>query len=800
MGSSSHSDGEPDERISALVNDFFERRRTDEHLSPRCFAAEYPEMADELEPYLAGLVLAAKVCVTTGDAGAPETRPALRDLPAIEGYELIEEIGRGGMGVVYQARQVSVKRVVALKVMLAGPFASASARRRFEREAELAGRLQHPGIVRVLESGHAAGQPYYAMDYVAGVRMDDYLTTEELGPHAMLDLFVALCDAVEYAHRQGVIHRDLKPANVLIDEERNPHILDFGLATAIDPVGTEEGAATRVSLTGQVLGTLSYLSPEQALGMPGEIDARTDVYTLGAMLFEALTGSLPLDASGRPPNAIRNILETPPTRPSSLSAQVDGELETIVLKALEKEKPHRYQSTKEMADDLRRYLAGEPILARRPSSLYVLRKKLRKHRVWVGLAAAVVVVALAVGLLELRAEQRRVAATRRAAVELQWTLEAGGDVRGDLATFTRQYPELPELQLLDAHAEYRSKAPGMGAIPRLEAILRRDPSCWAQRALLAEMYDLVGDGERAAAMRVQAEREAPDTAEAWYLRSFATLDAQRALRCVEEVLQRQPAHALALQRRAYLHVQTGDLDGALDDAERLVELGEDRNEWITFQSSVLAREGRYREALEVLAQAQAYAERAHAHRLLGEYEKAIEYYTRMIDDAGEATASGWHFFQRATPLWILGRADEAEADCRRAHIAIGRLSYADARRYLILRDLGRRPDAEEALAAALRDAEKPSWLRQIFRCLAGELRPDELVAEGVARNNLEQLCEACYYAGEVCRLANQPAEARKWFEQSVQTGVAYDPDAQLGTPMNEYELAEWRLRQMANDD
>lgn len=314
------------------------------------------------------------------------------------------------------------------------------------------------------------------------------------------------------------------------------------------------------------------------------------------------------------------------------------------------------------------------------------------------------------------------------------------------------------------------------------------------------MYDLAGDAERATAMRAQAEREAPDTAEAWYLRSLATLDPQHALRCTQEAIRRQPSHTLAWRRRAYLHLQTGELDGAFQDAEKLAELEGEPLTWVAFQGDVLAEQGRFQEAIELYTRASAHLNRAHTYRRIGMYEEAVADYTRVIEAAGETTASGWHFFQRATPLWILGRAEEAQADCRRARIAIGRLSYADVRRYLILRELDRQHEAEEVLAAAQRDAEDPSWLRQIFRCLAGQLTPDELVAAGVARNNLEQLCEACYYAGEVCLLSNQPGEARKWFEQCVQTGIEYDPDTQLGTPMNEYELAQWRLKQMANDE
>ena len=813
---SSHDDGEPKPGITALVSEFFERRHAGEELTLERFAAEHPESAAELRLHLAGLPLIDKACTSIGDAVAGEAPLASGDLASIEGYDLLEEIGRGGMGVVYKALQISTKRIVALKVMLAGPFASPSGRRRFEREAELAARLRHPNIVSVLEGGRVAEQPYYAMDYVSGVRLDLYLAAGQLDLRTTLSLFVQVCEAVEYAHAHGVIHRDLKPANVLIDEEGNPHILDFGLAKATDQVDSTEILTACVSLPGQVLGTLSYLSPEQAAGAPEEIDARTDVHALGVMLFEALTGSLPFNMTGRPSWVIQRILETPPTRPSSLSDRVDSELETIILKALEKEKARRYHSAREMADDIRRYLEGEPILARRPSSLYFLRKKLRKHRLAVAVGTAVVVLVLAGLLYGSWSKQCQLADARRTAVELQRALETVPASRtlGPARALFAQHPELPEARLVWAQAQYRNEKTRHEAIGFLEGGLQHVPSGWACRALLAEIYRAAGDGERADALQAPAVREAPDTAEAWYLASFATLELETALRCAQQAVQCQPAHALAWCRLTWLRHQTGDLTGALQGAEKLIELGDSPAEWTLFKGQVLHMQGRFRQAIEQytratvarLKEASVYVYRAHAYRRLKEYPKAVADYTKALELEGEATANIWYRYQRATPLWILGRADEALADYERVRLVLGRPWYSEARRFLILCELSRQREAEEVLAAALRDVQagalrdvEAAWLRQILRCLAGQLTPDELVADGVARNNREQLCEAYYYAGEVCLLASNRDEARKWFELCVQTGVHFDPDAALGIPMNEYELAQWRLDTLFSD-
>ena len=805
---------QPSERLDSLIGEYFDRKAAGEGLTPEAFAAEHPEMADELRPYLKGLSLLARLAPVSDERpaqpGAEDAEPDRAEPPRIAGYELLEEIGRGGMGVVYKALQVSTKRVVALKIMLAGPFAPASARRRFEREVELAARLQHPAIVRVLESGEAGGQRYYAMDYVAGVPLDQHLSASEPDLRATLNLFAQICEAVEYAHHHGVVHRDLKPGNVLIDDEGSPHVLDFGLAKAIDQPESKDALTTCVSLPGQVLGTLFYLSPEQAAGRSDEIDVRTDVYALGVMLFEALTGSLPFNSAGRPSEVIQRILEAAPKRPSALSDRVDGELETIILKALQKEPARRYQSAREMGEDIGRYLEGEPILAKRPSSLYYLRKKLRKHRWRVGLAAAVVVLAaaaLVIRVAESRSRQRALAAARQLALQYQRALEGGGDVLANSRAVCESHPALPEAHLVFAQAGYRRADSRDEAILFLERRLEQDLSRWPCRALLAEIHRATGDTGRADELAAQAQRQAPDTAEAWYLRSFATLDMKRALQCAREAVRRDPSHLLGWNRLAWLCLETGDLDGALQVADKLIEFGEDSASWTVFKGRALASRGRYREAIDQYTRVargksrlvgSACMYRAHAYRGLRDYERALADYDRVLERY-EPTRNVWDLYQRPTPLWILGRTDRALEDYRQIRSLLGRPYYSDARHFILLRELGRVGEAEKLLQAALRDVQEP-WLRQIFRCLAGQLAPGELVAEAVARNDREHICEAQYYAGEVCLLAGRRAEARKWFEQCVQTNLEHDPDTTPATPMNEYELAEWRLETISAFD
>ncbi len=504
--SRSDNNPKPDERFAPLINEYFDRRQAGEELTPESFIAEHPDLAEDLKPYLEGLSLLGDIGAAAegSDPDAPVT-----DLPVITGYALLKELGRGGMGVVYKALQITTKRVVAVKVLLAGPFASPTTRHRFEREIELAARLQHPNIVRVLESGVIAHQQYYSMDYVEGIPLDRYVSTVEPDVAAILHMFLKICEAVEHAHEQGVIHRDLKPANVLVAEGGQPHVLDFGLAKAVEQAASEDARATGVSAAGQVMGTLPYLSPEQATGESDEVDRRTDVFSLGVMLFEALTGSLPFGNDNGPTDVIRRIVEQPPASPSSRSSRVDRELETIILRCLEKEKDRRFQSPKDLADDLHRYLEGEPILARRPTSLYYLRKKIRKHRIASAISLVLIAAAAVASVFiwdEYKAHREGLFAARRTALLNQNTLEVGAPERalGPAQALLSQYPQLPELHVLYAHAMWRTGRQE-DAVISLETALQVDPSRWACRSLLAEIYNATGDAVRADDLMRRAE-------------------------------------------------------------------------------------------------------------------------------------------------------------------------------------------------------------------------------------------------------------------------------------------------------
>ncbi len=307
--------------------------------------------------------------------------------------KVVRVLGEGGMGTVFLAEQDKPTRLVALKIIRPG-VASTNLLRRFEHESQILGRLQHPGIAQIYEAGTAdtgeGAQPYFVMEYVRGRSLIEYAQGSQLGTRQRLELLAKICDAVQHAHQKGIIHRDLKPGNILVTEEGQPKILDFGVARATD---ADIQATTIQTDVGQLVGTIPYMSPEQAGGDVTELDTRSDVYALGVLGYELLAGRLPYELKKKMIHeAVRVIREDDPTPLSSIDRVFRGDVETIIAKALQKERIRRYQSASDLAGDIRRYLTDQPIVARPPSVGYQLSKFTKRNKALVAGVAAVFVV------------------------------------------------------------------------------------------------------------------------------------------------------------------------------------------------------------------------------------------------------------------------------------------------------------------------------------------------------------------------------------------------------------------------
>jgi eukaryotic-like serine/threonine-protein kinase len=339
----------------------------------------------------------------------PETKmSALMPEPRRLGdYEVLEEIGHGGMGTVYKARQIKLDRVVALKLLPFGQFTRPDLLQRFQSEASAAAALQHPNIVAVHDVGEQDGQPFYSMDFVPGRTLAEIVRDQPLPAKRAATYLKTVAQAVHYAHQQGILHRDLKPSNILIDAADQPRITDFGLARRL--CGDSD-----LTLTGQVLGSPNFISPEQAEGRPGAIGPPSDVYSLGALLYHLLTRQPPFQADTLT-TLLKQVLEAEPVPPRSLNPSIPKDLETICLKCLEKDIPHRYQTARALADDLGRFLRGDPVHARPVGAGGKTWRWCRRQPVRAGLIAGLGA-AVILGIVGISWEWRRAEGERRTAL------------------------------------------------------------------------------------------------------------------------------------------------------------------------------------------------------------------------------------------------------------------------------------------------------------------------------------------------------------------------------------------------
>ncbi len=598
----------------------------------------------------------------TGDGRATK-----KDVPppdSFPGYDIDELIHRGGQGAVYAAVQQSTKRKVAIKVIREGPFAGSNDVARFEREVEILGSLNHPNIVTIHDSGTTAGHFYFVMDHIVGEPLDVFMGRGQVPVPETLRLFAQICEAVNAAHLRGVIHRDLKPGNIRIDSGGKPYVLDFGLAkftTARDMDPTHEESMT---MPGQFVGSLPWASPEQVECAPGTIDVRTDVYSLGVILYQMLTGQFPYAVVGTVREIMETIAQTPPRSMRALRREINDEVETIVLKCLSKEPDRRYQSAGDLLREVNRYLAGHAIEAKRDSTWYLIRKTVTRNKLPVALAVAfvgvLVLFSAAMTVMYRGSERMRAQAEREAlrATRIQAFLE---DMLGSIDPVIAQGGDITLLRkVLDQAAD------------RIGTELASDPQVQASvRGTIGNAYASLGllglaEAQLSAALnlaRTTLGEEHPETLRAacnhaqalWRQGRYAEAEAllRRTIRAQERVLGGE--HADTLRSRNSLAVtlrRSGKLPAARGLYEKTLKLrrrtlGDDHPDTLFSMNNLAVT----RKLQGELARAESL------HR------KALDARRRVLGDEHPDTL--WSMHNLAVTLDARGRHVEAKELCAR---------------------------------------------------------------------------------------------------------------------------------------
>ncbi|HEV3436820.1 MAG TPA: serine/threonine-protein kinase, partial [Gemmata sp.] len=406
-----------DPRVNQLLDEL-----VDTSCTPEEICVEFPELLPEVRDRLQQM----RLVQAELDAMFPRSGESLSSssqecstLPQIPGYEVETILGSGGMGIVFRAKHMRLNRVVALKMALAGAYAGQHERERFQREAEAVAALRHPNVVQIYDIGESAGRPYFTMEFVEGGSLAEKLQGTPLPSREAAAILATLAEAIHVAHEGGIVHRDLKPANIMLTSDGKPKITDFGLARRL---GGEAG----LTRTGLALGTPSYMAPEQARGRIDALGPAVDIYALGAILYELLTGRPPFRAETAS-ETVYQLLTQDPVPPSRLNGNVPRDLETVCLQCLQKEPKRRYTSSAALADDLTRYLLGQVVAARPVGQLERAGKWIRRNK-WVAGLAVATVLALVCGtvaslLFAFKASRGEELATTRAGELQQKTIE-----------------------------------------------------------------------------------------------------------------------------------------------------------------------------------------------------------------------------------------------------------------------------------------------------------------------------------------------------------------------------------------
>ena len=548
------------------------------------------------------------------------------DLPAtvkyFGDYELLEEIAQGGMGVVYKARQTSLNRIVAVKMVLAGHLASDADIHRFTVEASTAAKLHHPGIVPIHEVGQQGGQHYFSMDLIDGSNLAHMICTDPPTPIAAARIVKEISDAVAYAHSQGTIHRDIKPSNILVDTNGKALITDFGLALRVE--GDHE-----LTRTGQILGTPSYMSPEQASGKRGEIGPQSDIYSIGAILYELLTGRPPFRGETSVAT-IQQVLAEEPVPPSRHNSAAPRDLETICVKCLQKEARERYATAELLSDDLGRFLADEPILARPVGALEKGWRWCRRNPTVACLTTAVVVVLL-LGL----------------ASSTYFAIEAEQRARSERAA-----RDLIEQREHELDAALRSLQQALADIKGLNSVLKVDPHDMRRLRTRGDLYGRLGMWEQACADYVAVVEQRPS--DSWPYMHAAMLQFHIGDLAGHEQTRKlmldsfyTTSDSLAANLTAMTGLRTppsnsGQLNKASELAKAAIELSKGRPKGQMTWAQLANGAAEFRK---------------------GNFLKAIEWCEKGLEDAADGSLQTLEFqLVRAMSLWHLGQKNKAKSE------------------------------------------------------------------------------------------------------------------------------------------